>query len=123
MATELLNAKTCLAQTASRLFIAHAMALSWEIRLLSDPVLCTHCQASSPGNDILALDRHWPDLAWLCCVCSYPAAVSELLETLVRTSAETSGLRIWDHSNEVCVNAVNLETKPVSAMKYVDTVS
>lgn len=55
-------------------------------------------------------------------MCSYPAAVSELLETLVRTSAETSGLRMWDYSNEMCVSAVSLETKPVGAMKYVDTV-
>lgn len=36
---EPLNAKTALAQVVPELFIAHALTLSWEIRLSSDPVL------------------------------------------------------------------------------------
>lgn len=39
MDTELLHVKTFLAQEACELFLARAMALSWEIGLLSDPVL------------------------------------------------------------------------------------
>lgn len=39
MDTELLHTKTFLVQEACELFIARAVALSWEIGLLSDPVL------------------------------------------------------------------------------------
>lgn len=54
---ERLNARTSLAQEVPELFIAHAVTLSWEIRLSSDPVLCADCQASS-GNEILDLGKH-----------------------------------------------------------------
>lgn len=39
MDTELLHTKTFLVQEACELFIARAVALSWEIGLSSDPVL------------------------------------------------------------------------------------